>query len=110
MTEVTIGSVIWENAEKLGGSVGAAKIIDDGLAAWRAQRLVEFWDHFDGGIQRLTAEMIREWPQGAASEPMLRIVRLAQGILAETAGVLGLPDDFLPFDPARLAEQPKAET
>lgn len=56
----TVGSVLLEQATRL----DSAKIIDDGLANWKAEQIAKSWDAFDGGIQRIVAEVIRRWPIG----------------------------------------------
>lgn len=101
---VTIGAVLFQNARALGGDEAAAKVIDEGMTQWKAERMAEWWDAFDGGIQRVTAEMIRRWPilegeDGTAStREMLAVVDVSKAVLAETAGVMGIPASWLPFN------------
>jgi hypothetical protein len=100
MSDATIGSVLLATAEKLGGSDAAAKVIDEGLTIWKAEQTVAWWDAFDGGIQRVTAEAIKQWPHDVPQDGMFAVVNVAKAVLAETAGVMGIPDSMLPFQPA----------
>jgi hypothetical protein len=98
MSPATLGSALLVAAARLGPDE-AAKVIDDGLAGWKAERIVEWWDAFDGGIQRVAAEAIKQWPTDGPQDGMFAVVNTAKAVLAELAGTMGVPDSFLPFKP-----------